>query len=191
MALENFERIMTAIFELEGGFSNDPRDPGGMTNLGVTAEAWAAWNKVPLSQTSTDEMKGLTQAQVLPFYRANYWNMIDGDALPSGIDAILMHFQVNAGGRKAAKELQAIVGATQDGMIGVQTLGMIKIYVSYISSGGMLGLIAALVRAQLTYYQSLAEFDIYGNGWVRRVQTMAELARSLVPAPMPPQAAAQ
>jgi lysozyme family protein len=55
----------------------------------------------------------------------------------------------------------------------------------------MLGLIAALVRAQIAYYQSLPEFDIYGNGWVRRVQTISALARSLVAAPTPPQAAAQ
>jgi lysozyme family protein len=190
MAIENFEQIMNAIFTLEGGFSNDPRDPGGMTNLGVTARAWAAWRRVPLSSITAEKMRNLTQADVLPLYRANYWNLIDGDNLPSGLDAQVMHMEVNAGG-VAAKELQAIVGATQDGVIGDQTLGMIKIYCGYIATGGMLGLIAALVRAQIAYYQSLPEFDIYGNGWVRRVQTISALARSLVPAPTPPQAAAQ
>lgn len=182
MAVENFETIMNAILNLEGGFSNDPRDPGGMTNLGVTSRNWAAWLRVPLSTITQEDMRALTTKDVMPFYRANYWNIIDGDSLPGGLDAQVMHMEVNAGG-VAARELQAIVGATQDGMIGEQTLGMIRVYVGYIASGGMIGLLGALVNAQLNYYKRLPEYDIYGNGWTRRVNTIAALARTLVTPP--------
>jgi lysozyme family protein len=110
MAAQNFAKIMNAIYTLEGGFSNDPRDPGGMTNLGVTAREWASYKKVPVSFITADNMKVLTQADITPLYRQNYWNAISGDKLPNGIDAMIMHMEVNAGGC-AAVEVQSIVGA--------------------------------------------------------------------------------
>ena len=40
---ENFEIALQALLKHEGGFVNDPRDPGGMTNLGVTKKVWEAF----------------------------------------------------------------------------------------------------------------------------------------------------
>ncbi len=40
MAAANFEKALETILHHEGGFVNHPRDPGGMTNLGVTKRVW-------------------------------------------------------------------------------------------------------------------------------------------------------
>ncbi|HEX3586541.1 MAG TPA: glycosyl hydrolase 108 family protein [Candidatus Angelobacter sp.] len=39
----NFENVLKFVLKDEGGFSNDPRDPGGMTNLGVTKRVWESF----------------------------------------------------------------------------------------------------------------------------------------------------
>lgn len=176
--IENFPLIMPEIFTLEGGFSNDPRDTGGITNLGVTARAWAAWIKQPLSSITAAMMQNLTQDAVMPFYRANYWNLIDGDALPAGVDAMVLHFEINAGG-VAARELQGIVGivgASQDGVIGQHTLAAVGTYIRY---SGLPRLIRALADAQTTYYESLPRFADFGEGWLRRVSAVQALANNL------------
>ena len=39
----NFDRCLALLLKHEGGFVNHPSDPGGMTNLGVTARVWEEW----------------------------------------------------------------------------------------------------------------------------------------------------
>jgi len=176
MTAANFDPIMTAIYTLEGGFSNDPRDPGGMTDLGVTARELAAYLKIPLSSITEFDMKALTRDKTDPIYRANYWNVINGDMLPSGIDAMLMHMEVNAGGC-AVLELQSIVGCiTKDGIMGPKTLQMVDLYISMLGVGK---LIDAIAIAQMAHYQTLKNFDIYGTGWTKRVAAMETLAENL------------
>ena len=60
--------------------SNNPRDPGGMTNLGVTKRAWEAWVGHSVDE---QDMRSLTPESVGPFYRAMYWNAAHGGSLPA------------------------------------------------------------------------------------------------------------
>ena len=41
----NFDPAFRELLAQEGGFSNHPQDPGGMTNLGVTRAAYEAWKR--------------------------------------------------------------------------------------------------------------------------------------------------
>ena len=36
----NFDNVLRIVLREEGGFVNNPADPGGMTNLGVTKRVW-------------------------------------------------------------------------------------------------------------------------------------------------------
>ena len=179
MTAKNFPAIMAAIYTLEGGFSNDPRDPGGMTEHGVTAASWAAWLRVPLSTITAAQMQALTTAETDPFYRAMYWNIIDGDMLRSGVDAMLMHMAVNAGEGVAGRELQAIVGVQQDAQIGPKTLAAVETYIQY---AGVKALITAIASAQLAHYMSLPGWVYYHDGWTNRVNAIEALAQGLAAA---------
>ena len=53
----NFDSIMSFVFQHEGGFVDNPDDPGGVTNLGVTLNVWSRWLKRPVT---VDEMRALT-----------------------------------------------------------------------------------------------------------------------------------
>jgi len=97
---ENWDASFEMVLKHEGGYVNDPRDPGGRTNLGVTQRAWEAW----LVRTVTEaDMRKLTPAAVKPFYKAMY-----------------------SGTGRAAKYLQQIAGVTADGAIGPKSIEAIK-----------------------------------------------------------------
>lgn len=94
MAVDNFDPCMAHIFPEEGGFVNNPKDPGGATNLGVTLGELSKW----LGRRATvTEVRALTQATAKPIYFKDYWTVIGGDALPKGLDLITMDIAVNSG----------------------------------------------------------------------------------------------
>ena len=102
----------------EGGFVNHPKDPGGMTNLGVTKAVYDKW----IGRESTEqEMRDLTPDDVAPIYKKNYWDKVRGDDLPSGVDWCAFDWAVNSGSGRPAKAIQRAVGAKQDGAIGPMT----------------------------------------------------------------------
>jgi lysozyme family protein len=50
MMNSNFDNALGFVLQDEGGFVNDPADPGGMTNLGVTQRVWQAFVGHPVSE---------------------------------------------------------------------------------------------------------------------------------------------
>jgi lysozyme family protein len=175
--MENFQVILAKLLEIEGGFVDNPEDSGGMTNLGVTARMWASWLNVPLTRITKQTMLGLKQQDVSPFYIANYWNLVNGNDLPSGVDAMVFHFEVDAGG-VSAKILQQVVGVQVDGIVGPATILATK---GYLANYGKVYLFDALANRQIAYYKSLANFGTFGQGWIDRVNAFQDLAESLAP----------
>lgn len=164
----NFDPFFDELIKHEGGFTDDPRDPGnqredgfgnaGSTNLGVTAQVWSEWTGKPSPKSV---MRDLTKDDIKPMYKSKYWDAVKGDNLPSGVDISVADFGVNAGPRRAAKRLQRVVMAAQDGKIGPKTLAM----VFDMEPSVLLEKYAAQREA---YYRSLETFYIYGRGWLRR-----------------------
>lgn len=69
----SFSECLPVILQSEGGFVNDPKDPGGATNLGVTLKTLSGW----LGRTVTvAEVKALKPDDVAPIYQAGYWNTV-------------------------------------------------------------------------------------------------------------------
>ena len=83
----------------------------------MTAKVWAEWTGKP---APIEVMKQLTKDDIKPMYKARYWDVVQGDHLPSGVDISVADFGVNAGPSRAAKRLQRVVMATQDGKIGAK-----------------------------------------------------------------------
>ena len=79
----NFDECLAMLLSHEGGFVNHPKDPGGMTNLGVTK---AVYDKYVGHESTEAEMRALTREDVAPIYKANYWDKACCDDLPSGVD---------------------------------------------------------------------------------------------------------
>ena len=93
--------------------------------------------------------------------------------MPSGVDISVADFGVNAGPSRAAKRLQRVVMAAQDGKIGPKTLSMVF-------NMGPATLLDKYAEARESYYRSLKTFEIYGRGWLRRNDEVLEQAKSMV-----------
>ena len=166
---ENWDDCFAMVIKSEGGFVNHPKDPGGMTNLGVTRSAWEAFINRKVTE---DEMRALTPELVKPFYKALYWDRIKGDVLPDGVDYAAYDLAVNSGPHRAAQYLQEIAGVTADGMIGPKSIEAIK-------SCDAKETADAICDMRLDFLKRLATFDTFGKGWSRRVAEVKAKAISM------------
>jgi lysozyme family protein len=155
---ENFDKCLEMLLSHEGGFVNHPEDPGGITNLGVTKKVYDEWTG---RESTEQEMRDLTPDDVAPIYKKNYWDRVKGDSLPSGLDWACFDWCVNSGSGRPAKAVQRAVGATQDGAIGPQTLGLIM-------EKDPEEIINYVYGVRQDFYKSLKTFETFGRGWTRR-----------------------
>jgi lysozyme family protein len=193
---DKFNRALKATFMFEGGFSDDPDDRGGATNMGITrgtlsrAKA-AGW--VPKDAT----IQTLTREQAAEIYRRGYWEPIHGDDLPSPVAEMVFDCAANHGVGGAGRLLQRALNAmghtiplAVDGVIGPKTLAAVQKLVeldrkhsdAFPEMGSrfhtmMLARTIALYRAQ--YYvlivESRSNQKKFFWGWIRnRVVRIAE-----------------
>jgi len=118
----NFARALALVLKSEGGWSDNPVDPGGATMKGVTLANFRRYVK---ADASKDDLRKISDAQLATVYRRFYWDAVAGAELPGGVDYAVFDFAVNSGPGRAAKYLQAAVGAAQDGRIGPATLSAV------------------------------------------------------------------
>ena len=156
---ENFDEALAAVLIHEGGYVNNPKDPGGMTNLGVTKKVWEEWVGHPVGEK---EMRALTPDTVAPMYRKKYWDAIKGDELPTGLDYLMFDFAINAGPGRAIKTMQKAIGTTPDGVIGPKTMQALK-------DADQKDLVAKFSMEKELFYKALPTFATFGKGWMRRV----------------------
>jgi lysozyme family protein len=167
---ENFDKSLEMLLKHEGGFVNHPRDPGGMTNLGVTRAVYEDWLGRKVTE---EEMRNLTPADVAPIYKKNYWDRVKADDLPSGVDWAAFDWAVNSGSGRPAKAIQLAVGAKPDGAIGPMTLAAVK-------SVNPETIIKAVYETRQAFYKRLKTFDTFGKGWTRRNKETLHTALEMI-----------
>ena len=172
--MSNFNKCLNLVLHHEGGYVNHPKDPGGMTNMGITKRVYEEWIGYAVSEHT---MQNLTEEDVGPIYRKNYWDRLKCDELPQGLDLCLFDFGVNAGTGRAAKYLQTLVGTKPDGGIGPMTLKAVD---EYISENGIPETIEAYQNNRQRYYEKLKTFETFGRGWTRRVDEVTEKAKEWI-----------
>jgi len=158
------------MLQSEGGFVNHPRDPGGMTNLGVTKATWESWVGREVDEA---EMRGLTPENVEHLYKERYWDAVRGDELPMGLDYLMFDFAVNAGAGRAIKLLQTAVAVTPDGQFGPITMAALQ-------SIDPVTLIERFSAEKVVFYRNLNTFATFGNGWLNRVADVKAKASSML-----------
>lgn len=169
----NFNRAVVATLKYEGGYVNDPQDPGGATNKGITIATFRRYIK-PTGTIA--DLKALTTEQAKIVYKRQYWDAVLGSELPDGLDFAVFDFGVNSGPDRAIKYLQRIVGAAQDGKIGPATLKAVR-------SVPHAKIINDYQDARLAFLKGLKTWGRFGKGWGRRVQEVRSLALSMAANP--------
>lgn len=166
----NFEKCFAEVLKHEGGFVNHPKDPGGITNLGVTKKTWDEWTG---EDVSPDDMKALTPNLVKPLYKNRYWDACRCDDLPSGVDYCVFDTAVNSGRVRATKFLQSVVGAVPDGAIGPVTIASAN------DKGARLTIEQFIDKREL-FLRGLSNFPTFGNGWLNRTKNVRAKALEMV-----------
>jgi lysozyme family protein len=167
----NFPKALGFLLESEGGFVNDPRDPGGATDEGVTQHQYDLWriaNRLP-----TQTVSAIGQSEVEAIYKGWYWNPIDGDTLPSGVDYCVFDCAVNSGPHMAAKWLQQAAGVPADGQIG-------NVTISAVNAADPRRIIDGICSERLAFMQRLPTWSHFEKGWSSRVTSVGLNARSMV-----------
>ena len=165
----NWDEALRHILKYEGGYVNHPSDPGGMTNLGVTKRVWEEWTGKPVTEA---DMRALTPEMVGHLYKTRYWNAVQGDDLPSGVDLCVFDAAVNAGVGRASKFLQQAIGVTADGQIGPKTIAAI-------TAKPADEVVAKFCDLREAHYKSLPTFATFGKGWMRRLASVESEAQTL------------
>ncbi|SDL25551.1 holin-associated N-acetylmuramidase [Paracoccus chinensis] len=125
--MQTVEQIAAAIVAREGGFVDDPDDPGGATNHGVTLGTMRGLG-LDLDgngRVNAADVRRLDPVQAARIYVDHYFRRPRLDRLPQAVQASVFDMQVNAGAN-AVKILQRLVSrmgfaCTDDGVVGPKT----------------------------------------------------------------------
>lgn len=158
---EHFERALAAVLKHEGGYVDNPADPGGRTIYGITErdhpDLWKAG-------TPTIE-------QAAARYLRDYWGPAQCEGLPYGVALCLFDCAVNQGPGTAAKLLQQAAGVTADGKIGAMTRAAI--------AKNPQAVILKMQELRIRKYAKLQTWPTFGEGWtIRALRVLAEALSS-------------
>ncbi len=153
--MTRFEWCVARVVDIEGGLSNDPADPGGLTKFGISQRAY------PLL-----DIANLTREEAINIYRIDYWERSGAARMPQPLDFYLFDCAVNQGVGKAPRLLQQAIGVDIDGFIGPETMGAID-RLGAAEAG------AKFMARRALHYMSLGTFPTFGRGWLKRLFLVA------------------
>jgi lysozyme family protein len=149
----NFPIALKETLKWEGGYVNDPLDPGGATNQGITQSTYNFWRRsrgMPIRNISD-----IAPNERDEIYKSRYWDEIDGDSLPSGVDMLAFDIAVNSGVGKARQWLGQAPKSTTDKIL-------------------------FLDNKRRGFWKSLPIFKRFGAGWTNRENEIISVAMNLV-----------
>lgn len=168
--MQTITDIATDIVAREGGYVNDPDDPGGATNYGVTIHTM---RRLGLDLTNDgrvneDDVRVLTKARAVSIFVEHYFREPKIDQLPEVLHTTVFDMYVNAGAN-AVKILQRLLGdmrisVTVDGVIGPQTVAATKRGLA----GATQHFVDAYGIARRNYYYDLADRRTNSRKFARR-----------------------
>ena len=167
-----FAKSLARVLVYEGGKVDDPQDPGGRTNKGITQATFDAY----IREQGLDDcdVYSITNAEVAAIYKTKYWDAVKGDAMPAGLDFCIFDAAVNSGVGRAGKWLQQSLGdhyqGQVDGLIGMKTVQAVADY------GDPEALIQEYCARRLGTLKRLSTFRRFGKGWSARIANVQKTA---------------
>jgi len=155
----NYPEALRLVLKHEGGYTNDAEDPGGPTNWGITIyDARSYWKP---GATAAD-VKAMPLEVAKQIYKSKYWDRMECDRLPSGVDYCVFDYGVNSGVGRA-----------------VPICGKFK----NLSAPQCIN---AICDERLHFLQGLKTWPTFGKGWSRRVTEVRAASLAMAQAVTPP-----
>lgn len=159
--------IVGLIRQGEGGFVNDPADPGGASNYGITINALSVWRG---REVTVEELKNLKREDVTAFYLARISALGYNSIADVPLRATVTNAALNSGAIRANKLLNSTLNELYqlslptDGTLGEESIKVIN------KASDADTIRAALVCNYIEFYKSLSAYARFGEGWVKRAK---------------------
>lgn len=147
----NFLTAIERVLGHEGGYVNDPSDPGGETKWGISKRSYP-----------NVDIKNLTRGEAIAIYNIDFWIKARCASLPDSVAYQVLDFAVNSGITPAIMALQRACGAAPDGHVGPVTM-------SRLSAMSDHDLLVLLLAERLEFMTNLKNWPNAGRGWARRI----------------------
>jgi lysozyme family protein len=172
--MADFTQAFQLMIAHEGGYGNDPDDPGGETYKGVARKIfskWDGWTKVDTLKRQSGFPANLDkdpelQGAVSDFYRVNFWDKVNGDQISNqDVANSIFDFGVNAGVATSASLAQMVIGVNSDGVIGPNSITGIN---NYDSDHFLASFTVAKIARYVNIVKKRPTSRKYFYGWVIR-----------------------
>ncbi len=182
---KNYRPIIEFVLAREAGFVDDPDDPGGATNMGITIATLGAWRG---GNATVAEVRSLTRHEAELIYHRNYWTAAGCPDLPAGVDLVVMDACVMSGIEPSLNFLRRQLG------LAVKLRNAHKLYPKTekhlrvfeqqrlqerLHFACMPAVVAGVSERRRDFYRSLGTFTKFGKGWLKRVDMAQRLAMHL------------
>jgi len=147
----NFQQAIERCLSHEGGYVNNPDDPGGETQWGISKRSYPNVN-----------IKALTREGAIEIYRKDFWKRVHADDLFDGVAYQTLDFAINSGIETAVRYLQRALNVADDGHWGPQTAAAAK-------SMNESDQIMRLNAERIDFMRKLKAWPIFGAGWAGRI----------------------
>lgn len=159
-----FDQYIDKILELEGGLTNDPDDPGGLTNFGIDQR-----------DNPGVDVANLTREAAKAIYFKDPWLLYYCHYMPDEIQFAYFDACVNQGGPTAVTLLQRCLGVGDDGAWGPITQAAVT-KMGDMSIQERMDILKAFLARRMNRYGQSAGFTKFGLGWSNRLMEVARLS---------------
>jgi lysozyme family protein len=162
-----FETSLPFVLSWEGGFVDDPDDPGGRTNKGITQAVYSQ-SRAELGLPDAD-VANITDDEVKTIYLSRYWQPAHSPDFSPELDLVQFDTAVNMGVGRAIRFLQQTLACGVDGAFGPMTAAAVAGCDPVLTA-------AAYCKVREQYYRNLVQRDQtlgkYLNGWMNRLNAL-------------------
>jgi lysozyme family protein len=154
--MTDFDTAFDRLLGNEGGYSNNPADPGGETNWGIAKRSYP-----------DVDIANLTRDQAKAIYLRDFWQPL-GDADPA-IKFQVFDFAVNSGIQTAIRKLQAAIEVADDGHWGPMSAAKL-------AECDKNDVLMRFIAQRLRFWTALSTWTTFGKGWANRAAKQLEYA---------------
>lgn len=167
--MASFEKFAPVLWDLEGGYVDDPDDRGGATNRGITLKTYEGWcRKNGYPRPTVQRLKDLDSETWARITKELFWDKVGGDDIRDQRVANLIADWAFNSGTGIITRVQALVGVRADGIVGRET-------VRAINAEDPARLASDLKRLRNSFYHTIASRGNnrkYLRGWLARLDRL-------------------
>ena len=135
----------------EGGYVNDPNDPGGETKFGISKRSYPS-----------EDIPNMTKDRAKALFRRDFWDKVNGDRLHDGVAWQAADFAYHSGPETAIRYLQRALGVADDGDWGPASQAASE-------ATSETDTIMRLNAERLDFMTRLKNWPHASRGWARRI----------------------